>query len=145
MIRGISYKFRYNKSRHNTSRYNKFKSNKYKKTKARILIIVIGVIVIAGIIMLFPHFIRNTYKVTVTNKLIVNHDNTEVYLIYTQTEDGEIRIFENTNNLLEMKYNSEDLYVAMGINKKYEVRAYGFNIPLFSDYENIVKVKGIPK
>jgi len=42
-----------------------------------------------------------------------------------------------------MKHNSEDLYWAISINKKYEITVYGFNIPLFSNYQNIVKVKGI--
>lgn len=93
--------------------------------------------------MFFPHFIRNTYKVTITNKKILVRNNTAEYFIYTQTEDGKIRVFKDTNNFFELKFNSEDLYWAISTNKKYEVRAYGFNIPLLLDYQNIVKVKGM--
>ena len=133
MIRSISYKFR----------HNKFRYNNYIKSKAGAVIVIIGVIVIVSVIMLFPHFIRNTYKVTITNKQIIKRNNTEEYLIYAQTEDGNIKVFEDTNNFLELKFNSEDLYWAIAINKKYEVRAYGFNIPLLLHYQNIVKVKGM--
>jgi len=133
MIKSISYKFSRNKLRY----------NRFIKSKAGVIVVVLGVIALMSLIMLFPHLIRNTYKVTVTNKRLIKVDNTEVYLIYTQTEDGEIRVFENTDSFLELKYNSDDIYWAMAINKKYEIRAYGFNAPLLSDYQNIVKVKGI--
>jgi hypothetical protein len=81
--------------------------------------------------------------VTITNKQAVNRNNTEMHLIYAQTEDGEIRIFENIDNFLELKFNSADLYGAFSINRKYEITAYGFNMPLFSRYQNIVKVRGL--
>lgn len=133
MIRNISYKFRYIKFRYS----NLIKSN------TGIAIFIIGIILLIGIVMLFPHFIRNTYEVTVTNKRIVNRNNTNEYLIYTQTEGGKIRIFKNVDNFLELKFHSEDLYWAISINKKYEIKAYGFNMPLLLDYQNIIKVKSI--
>jgi len=133
MITIVSYKVR----------RNKFKNNRFIKSKAGILVIVLGVLVLISLIMLFPHLIRDTYSVTVTNKRIVNHNNTDMFYIYTLTEDGEIRVFENTDNFIEMKYDSDDIYWAIAINKKYEITAYGINAPLFSDYQNIVKVKGI--
>lgn len=132
MIRSIYFKFK-----HNNFRYNNFI-----KSKADAAIAIISVILIVNVIMFFPHLIRNTYNVTITNKKILKRNNTNEYLIYTQTEDGKIKVFKDTNNFLELKFNSEDLYWAISINKKYEVRAYGFNIPLLLDYQNIVKVKG---
>jgi len=126
MKRNISYKFR-NKN------FPKFK----------IGAIIISIIVILGVITLFPHLFRNTYIVTIANKRIIRHDNIDTYLIYTQMEDGNIKVFQDTNNLLEFKTRSEDMYWGMIINKKYEIRAYGLNIPLLSFYQNIVEVKGV--
>lgn len=133
MIRGISYKFR-----HNTFRYNNFI-----RSRARVVIVIIGVIAIVSVIMFFPHLIRNTYKVTITNKQIIRRNNIDEYLIYAQTEDGRLRVFKDFNNFMELKFNSEDLYLAISINKKYEVKAYGFNIPLLLNYQNILSAKGI--
>jgi len=143
MPRNITNKFKYYKFRRNRFRHNKFRRNSFRKSKKRILIPLFIIIIIVIIIPLSPHFFRDTYKVTITNKRIVTVKNTEVYLIYALKEDGKVIVFKNTNNFLEMKFNSEDLYWAMSINKKYEIRAYGFNMPLFSNYQNIAEIKGI--
>lgn len=126
MIKNILFKFRYNNF-----------------IKSKIGTVKIIVILMVVVIIFLPHFCRYTYKVTITNKQIIKHNNVDRYLIYTQTEDGSIMVFEDKNNLLELKFNSGDLYLAMEINREYEVRAYGLNIPLLSDYPNIIKVKGL--
>ena len=105
--------------------------------------VIISVIVMLGVIILFPHFFRNTYIVTIANKRVIRHDNIDTYLIYTQMQDGNLRIFENTNSLLEFKIRSEDLYWGLIINGKYEIKAYGLSIPLLSSYQNIIKVSGL--
>ena len=104
-------------------------------------IVIISVIVMLCVIIFFPHFFRNTYIVTISNKRVIKHDNIDTYLIYTQMEDGNIKIFENTNSLLEFKTHSENVYWALTIGGKYEIKAYGLSMPLFSSYENIIKIK----
>lgn len=126
MIKNIPYKFRKNNF-----------------LKFIIVKVIISFIIILGLIMLFPHFVRSTYVVTIANKRIVRRDNTDTYLIYTQMEDGSLKVFKNTNSLLEFKINSEDVYWGLTINRKYEIRTYGFNLPLISSYKNIIKVYGI--
>jgi hypothetical protein len=81
--------------------------------------------------------------VTIASKQIKKQDNNIQYLIYTQIENGDTRVFKNTNSLLELKFDSEDIYGGLRINRKYEIKAYGFRIPLLSSYENIVKTKAI--
>lgn len=123
-------------------KYNfcKFRFGNY--AKSYIGISIVALIVLVCLILLFPHFFRKTYKVTVTNKQIVKHDNKiSKYLIYAQTEDGTVKVFEDINSSLEFKFNSEDLYWSMEINRKYEVKVYGFSIPILSLHQNIVKVK----
>ncbi|ERI93670.1 hypothetical protein HMPREF1982_01433 [Clostridiales bacterium oral taxon 876 str. F0540] len=111
----------------------------------KFLLIAIGIIAGIIIILLFPHLVRSTYKVTVTNKQMVKRNNINYYYIYTETENGDLRVFEDANNFAELKFNSGDLYWTMEVNRKYEIRAYGINMPTFSHYQNIVKVKGIAK
>ncbi|GIM28369.1 hypothetical protein CPJCM30710_10350 [Clostridium polyendosporum] len=123
--------------------FYQFRNNNF--IKFRIGAVIISVIVTIGVIMFFPHFFRNTYIVTITNKRIIKHDNVDTYLIYSQMEDGNIKIFENVNSLPELKFNSEALYWSLTINRKYEVKAYGLSIPSLSYYQNIVKVKGVEK
>ncbi|MCB2295344.1 DUF1523 domain-containing protein [Clostridium algoriphilum] len=110
--------------------------------KFDIRIIIISVIVMLCVIMFFPHFFRNTYTVTIANKRVIRSDNTNTYLIYAQMENGNIRVFENTNSLLEFKVHSEDVYWGLTINRKYEIKAYGLSMPLLSSYQNIIEVKG---
>lgn len=155
MLKGFHYRFRRNKCRnkkysHKSQINNKFAypykrqiRNRFIHKKTGVVLIIIFTIALIGLITLFPHFIRKTYRVTITNKRIIKRDNTDKYLIYCQTEDGKIKVFENTNNLLELKFNSEDLYWTLSINRKYEIAAYGFNIPLLLRYQNIVNVKGV--
>ncbi len=126
MTKNISYKFR-NKF------FLKFKIGK----------IIISIIVMLGVIIFFPHFFRSTYTVTIANKRIIRRDNIDRYLIYAQMENGDIKVFEDTNSLLEFKIHSEDVYWGLTINRKYEIKAYGLSIPLLSYYQNITKIKGV--
>ncbi|MBZ9686700.1 DUF1523 domain-containing protein [Clostridium estertheticum] len=111
--------------------------------KSKIIKVIIILIIIVSVIIGFPHFFRNTYVVTITNKRVIRRDNIDTYLIYAQMENGSIKVFKNTNSLLEFKIRSEDVYWALTITNKYEIKAYGLNIPLLSSYQNIIKVKGV--
>ena len=126
MIKNISYQFR-----------NKF------FLKFKIRKIIISVIVIIGVIIFFPHFFRNTYIVTIANKRVITRNNIDTYLIYAQMEDGNIKVFEDNNSLLEFKIHSQDVYWGLTINRKYEIKAYGLSIPLLLSYQNIIKIKGV--
>lgn len=155
MIKEFYYRFRRNRFRSKKNifsnqvqnlfpySYRRHRYNRFLDQRMRPVILIISLIAAISLILLSPHLIRSTYRVTITNKQIVTRKNTEMCLIYAQTENGEIRIFENTNNFLELKFNSLDLYGAFSINRKYEITAYGFNMPLFSRYQNIAKVKGL--
>ncbi|MGK0465634.1 DUF1523 family protein [Clostridium sp.] len=117
-----------------------FRRINFLESKIKIIIIIFTMVI--GLILVFPHFVRSTTIVTITNKRVIKHDNGDTYLIYAQTENGNIKIFNNTNSLLEFKIHSEDLYWGLIINRKYEVKAYGLSIPLLSYYQNIKSIKG---
>jgi len=121
--------------------FYKFRSSTLLQFK--IVAIIISIIVMVGIIMSFPHFFRSTYIVTIANKQVIKSDNIDKYFIYTQMEDGSIKVFQDTNSVLEFKFNSQDVYMGLRLNRKYEITAYGLRIPLLSSYENIIKVKAV--
>jgi len=125
-MRNISYRFR-----------NKF------FLKFKIGVVVISIILMICVIILFPHFFRNTYNVTIANKRVIKRGNIDTYLIYAQMENGSVKVFDDINSLLEFKIHSEDMYWGLIINRKYEIKTYGLSIPLLSDNQNIIKVKGI--
>ncbi|HBC96207.1 MAG TPA: DUF1523 domain-containing protein [Clostridium sp.] len=122
--------------------YNSRHHRSFLKLKIRTVIIIIAVILAAaGTFKLIPHFFRSTYIVTIANKHTKVENSNNTYMIYTQLENGETKVFKNTNSFLELKFNSEDIYGGLRVNKKYKITAYGFRIPIFSCYENIVKAK----
>ena len=129
--------------KNNFYRFNRLTFNRLRLSKFKIGALIIGIVIIVSIIMFFPHFFRNTYIVTIANKQVKVQNNKGKYLIYTQMENGDTRVFENTDSLIEFKFNSEDIYGGLRINRTYEVKTYGLRIPLLSYYQNIVKVKGI--
>lgn len=118
-----------------------FRRMNFLKFKTKKVIIIFTMMI--GLIIFFPHFVRSTSIVTITNKRVIKRDNVDTYLIYTQTENGNIKIFNNTNSLLELKIHSEDLYWGLVINRKYEIKAYGLSVPLLSHYQNIKSIKGV--
>lgn len=114
---------------------------KIKKFNIKLLIVVF--ILVCCLIVLFPHFFRNTYTVTISNKQMEKQNNKKIYLIYTQTSNGNIRTFKDVNSIIELKFNSNDIYGGLQLYRKYQIRTYGFRIPIISCYENIIKVKKI--
>lgn len=57
------------------------------------------------------------------------------YLIYT--DKG---VFENTDTIWYMKFDSSDVYNDMVVGEKYVAKVNGFRFPLLSMYRNIVSV-----
>ena len=84
---------------------------------------------------------KQIYTVTVTDKARVTYGhiyNTHKYLIYTIDGEGAARIFENTDSLLRMKFNSSDFYALIKTGETYEFTVIGYRLPFFSMYKNII-------
>ncbi len=96
-----------------------------------------------------PHFFREEYRVKVTDAQVVHKNEKSIYRVYTQDNNRGIRVFENDDSLLECffgrcKFDSSNvqaqLTAAKMNNEWVDITAYGFRMPLFSMYENVVKV-----
>lgn len=74
-----------------------------------------------------------TITVNKTERVNSTDNSSSKYLVYT--EQG---VFENTDSLLRLKFNSSDVYNEVKEGKTYVCDTYGWRIPFFSQYPNIV-------
>lgn len=85
---------------------------------------------------------QETVTVTVTDKERIVESSGEGtssrYLIFTETEDGTVEVFENTDALWFGKFNSSDVQGQLRVDETYRLRVYGWRVPLLSMYRNII-------
>ena len=81
---------------------------------------------------------RATATFTATKTERVLHNDSSKYMVFTDTE-----VYENTDSLLNWKWNSSDIYATLLPHHTYQAEVYGFRIPFFSTYRNILSVKDI--
>jgi len=109
----------------------------------------LALIVLAGFAITIPHCDRETYRATVTRRERIvesdGNDTSSKYLIFTRLENGKTRVFENTDSLIEWKFNSSDIYGDIEEGKTYDLKTYGWRAPLLSMYENVISIKEVKK
>ncbi|MDI6722019.1 MAG: hypothetical protein QMD97_00555 [Candidatus Aenigmarchaeota archaeon] len=67
-----------------------------------------GAVLIGGL-TLSPHLDRDTYTATITDKQVKRYESDDKYLVFAELQDGSTRVFENTDSLVEFKFNSSDI------------------------------------
>jgi len=111
------------------------------RTKSTLIIVLI---IIAVLVAIGGQFAGNAKEelvvITVTDKERIterssNNSTDSKYLVYT---DGET--FENTDNLIQSKWNSSDLQGMLRKDSTYTVRVIGIRIPAMSMYRNIIEI-----
>ena len=107
--------------------------------KATVIIVILLVIVSIGIEVAMS-FNDHIYTITITDKERVNVDDDSKYLVFGKTSNGEVVVLENTDTLIRGKFNSSNLYGQIEIGQTYTFTVVGFRFPLFSMYENIIKI-----
>jgi hypothetical protein len=84
-----------------------------------------------------PYWTKSRIIATVEKTERVNSSSGEnsksYYLVFTDQET-----LKNTDTLFYLKFNSSDLYGQIKDGETYEFTVYGFRIPFFSMYRNIV-------
>src|SRR5690606_22667275 len=76
-----------------------------------------------------------TAQVVKTERVCSSQEDCK-YLVFT--DKG---VFENTDSLLNFKWNSSDIYGELKAGETYTFHVYGYRIPFFSMYKNIVSVE----
>ena len=87
------------------------------------------------------HFVsQDTVELTVTHReRVPGKDNTSRYMIWA-TVNGQNEVFENTDSLLALKWNSADVYGQMMPGAQCEALVNGYRIPWLSMNRNILRV-----
>lgn len=89
---------------------------------------------------LFQYGTIDYYDVTVTEKERIvtgsGENLSSKYLVFT-----EDRVFQNTDSVFHLKFNSSDLQGKLKLGGSYRVKAYGWRVPFLSAYENIVSAE----
>ncbi len=111
-----------------------------------------GLAILVGTCSVAPHFTRENYQVRVigTERVVTGSGDSvdSKYVVFTTDyQTGEERAFENTDSLIEGKLDSSTLQVKIKAAEKesypLELKTYGWRIPFFSMYKNIIGAKKI--
>jgi len=100
-----------------------------------VMAIVLAIIIPSGFL---PLISRSHVQATVikTERIVdgVGDQMTSKYLVFTDKE-----VLENTDCFILFKFNSSDIYGKLKVDQLYDFDVYGFRVPFFSWYRNIVK------
>ena len=105
-----------------------------------IVLCLFGVLLLA--VCLVPAVLKvvneQTYVVTVQSKeRVVIGTNDSKYLVYTTDSNGESYVFEITDSLFRLRFDSADTYNLIQVGETYAFTACGYRVPIFSMYPNI--------
>ena len=101
-----------------------------------IVIIVVGIFIYP----VLKYSSINTVEVKISDKERITtgsgSDISSKFLVYTENE-----VFENTDALMVLKFNSADVQNDLKVDSTYNVKVIGWRVPFLSMYRNIIKIK----
>lgn len=106
-----------------------------KEVKAGGCLIAAVLILLCGCPAIYQNATQDQVTFSVNEKERVNTANSGKYLVFT---DGET--FECTDAWFVGKFDSSDMYGRIESGKTYNATVYGWRIPLFSMYRNIISL-----
>ena len=109
--------------------------------------IIITIFVFFTVIGIFAatSFNDTEYTVTVTDKERVVGNASSYYLIFTEDQNGEVLVFENTDNIFRGKFDSSNIQGELKIGSTYNITVVGYRIPFLSMYQNIIEIEHLDK
>lgn len=123
------------------------REKEYFKRKVIIASVIVVVILFVIVPLFSSYYKEKNYVGTVTEKGIKNYysgnNSKSKFLIFVTLDDGKSRVFSVEDTLIKGRINSADDYGQIQTGTKYQFTVIGWRIPLFSDYENIIRFKKI--
>ncbi|SRR5258706_16093447 len=117
----------------------KLKSEKGQSQLAYVLIMVVVMLIIVVLVSLPKAIVgwstQRTFVGTV-EKTQINHGDT--YFVISEKNDSEPLVYENKDAWFFLKWNSSDVLRDVNVGHTYLFHVYGWRVPLFSWYPNIV-------
>ena len=118
-----------------------------KRTKTPLMLIIMLITILVMIVIIFfnvfSSFNDHKYVVTVTDKDRITYDGNSKYLVFADGENGESLVFENTDTVIRLKWDSSNIQGSLHEGETYEITVIGYRIPFMSKYENIIEVEEI--
>ena len=115
--------------------------------KPTLIILVILIFVVSLFFGAIGSFNDHEYVITVTDKDRIytgsEDDRESKYLVFGDAEDGSSLVFENTDSVLRLKWNSSNVQGTLKVGNTYKVTVVGYRVPFLSMYENIIKVEEV--
>lgn len=118
----------------NTPQYRSYKSSKLGCGILAVAVLGLGTAGIVGAYQALNP--TNDVTATVTDKVVKNDGKSSTYLIFT--DKG---VYENTDSLVNGKWDSSDVYSEIKIGKTYTFHVRGIRNHFMSWYPNILNVK----
>lgn len=123
------------------------------KIKKAMAIAIIAAIVIAIVLfVVMSSFNDMEYTVTITGKERItesskdtdgNYEVSSKYLIFADDENGNSLVFENTDCLFRLKFDSSNIQGKLKEGHTYRITVIGYRNHILSLYQNIIKVEEI--
>jgi Protein of unknown function (DUF1523) len=89
-----------------------------------------------------PYWTHGSKVVTVTGvttkRAMVKGQTKDIYIVFTDDET-----YENIDSPAYLKFNSSDLQGKLIMTGKFKIEYYGFRVPIFSMYKNIIKAEKV--
>lgn len=106
------------------------------------------IFIMLGVVISIPfNFNDHEYTAIVTDKERIVKGSGEStdskYLVFVDDVNGESRVFENTDTLLRLKWNSSNIQGELKVGHTYKITVVGFRMSFMSMYENIIKVEEV--
>lgn len=106
---------------------------------------VLAVIAIAAIVLLIGGCTAGMKSVgegratiTVTEKITKRDGDSDKYLIYVKPVAGQDKVYQNTDSIMYLKFDSSDMYAELEVGKTYDCKTWGWRVPFFSSYKNLI-------
>lgn len=80
---------------------------------------------------------------TVTDKYIKRYNEKDIFFIVVKGDDGKTYVLQDTDTIFGWKWNSADIYAKIVVGHRYKFVVYGWRIPMFSVFPNILKVEPV--
>lgn len=86
---------------------------------------------------------HDAYTATVDRVETKRDGDSDRYLVFTTLDSGEVRVFSVEDSIIHWRWDSSDMYGEIKVGSTYEFDTYGWRVPFFSMYENVLELEVI--
>ncbi len=100
------------------------------------LFLILALFILPGVLYHYATVKTQAYCIEDKERINTASGSASKYLIYT-----DIEVLEDTDTWYYLKFDSSDVYNDLKVGNCYNLKVYGWRVPLFSWYKNIVSIQ----